>query len=121
MIKASAMWAPAWAQETAYNQQIVIRKAVTEDVAPYLYDENGDPYVGVYRSPGSSTTPAVFGMVTNDRSDVVELLDAAGNPIRPGDPKALPEVQSGGRICGPSTSVRLPHSCHTTMHGVKRS
>ncbi len=47
----------------------------------YLYDESGDPYAGVYRSPGSSTTPVVFGMVVTDRGDVVELLDAAGTPF----------------------------------------
>jgi RHS repeat-associated protein len=47
----------------------------------YLYDENGDPYAGVYRQPANSTSPIVFGMVTTDRGDVVELLDAAGNPF----------------------------------------
>ncbi len=47
----------------------------------YLYDENGRPYAGVYRNPGTSTTPVVFGMVTTDRGDVVELLDASGNPF----------------------------------------
>jgi RHS repeat-associated protein len=47
----------------------------------YLYDENGKPYAGVYRNPGTSTAPVFFGMVTTDRGDVVELLDAAGNPF----------------------------------------
>ena len=45
----------------------------------YLYDENGVPYAGVYRSPASSTSPVVFGMVTSDRGDVLELLDTNGN------------------------------------------
>ena len=47
----------------------------------YLYDENGKPYAGIYRNPGTSTAPVVFTMVTTDRGDVVELLDAAGNPF----------------------------------------
>jgi RHS repeat-associated protein len=47
----------------------------------YLYDENGDAYAGIYRNPQSSSTPIEFGMVTTDRGDVVELLDAAGNPF----------------------------------------
>ena len=44
----------------------------------YLYDENGSLYGGVYRDPATSTTPTVFGMVTTDRGDVVELLDTNG-------------------------------------------
>ncbi len=47
----------------------------------YLYDEAGRLYGGVYRSPATSTTPVFFGVVTTDRGDVVELLDAAGNPF----------------------------------------
>lgn len=45
----------------------------------YLYDENGRPYAGIYRDPATSTTPLVFGMVTTDRGDIVELLDANGD------------------------------------------
>jgi RHS repeat-associated protein len=45
----------------------------------YLYDEYGKPYAGVYRSPSTSTAPVVFGLVTTDRGDVVELLDSSGN------------------------------------------
>jgi RHS repeat-associated protein len=47
----------------------------------YLHDENGVPYGGVYRSPATSTSPTYFTMVTDGRGDVVELLDAAGNPF----------------------------------------
>jgi RHS repeat-associated protein len=47
----------------------------------YLYDEYGKPYAGVYRSPQDSTTPIVFALVTTDRGDVVELLDASGEPF----------------------------------------
>ncbi|MCL4367723.1 MAG: cell wall-binding repeat-containing protein [Actinobacteria bacterium] len=47
----------------------------------YLYDENDRPYAGVYRNPGTSTSPVVFGIVTSDRGDVLELLDANGNPF----------------------------------------
>lgn len=47
----------------------------------YLYDELDRPYAGIYRNPSTSTTPVVFGMVTTNRGDVVELLDAAGNPF----------------------------------------
>ncbi len=47
----------------------------------YLYDEYGKPYAGVYRSPQTSTTPEVFALVTTDRGDVAELLDANGEPF----------------------------------------
>ena len=47
----------------------------------YLYDENGRPYMGVYRTPSTNTSPIVFFLVTTDRGDVVELLDAAGAPF----------------------------------------
>jgi RHS repeat-associated protein len=47
----------------------------------YLYDEYGRPYAGVYRNPGASTTPVVFTLLTTDRGDVVELLDAGGAPF----------------------------------------
>jgi RHS repeat-associated protein len=43
-----------------------------------LYDEDGTPYGGVYRSPSTSTSPTYFTTITNDRGDVVELLDANG-------------------------------------------
>jgi hypothetical protein len=54
----------------------------------YLYDENGRPYAGIYRDPAESTTPVVFGMVTTDRGDIVELLDA--NRVATGHPTAQP-------------------------------
>ena len=41
----------------------------------YLYDGQSRPYAGVY-STAATTTP--FQMVTTDRGDVVELLDASG-------------------------------------------
>jgi RHS repeat-associated protein len=46
----------------------------------YLYDGYGKPYAGVFRdlSANPSTAPVVFAMVTTDREDVVELLDANG-------------------------------------------
>jgi len=47
----------------------------------YLYDEDGNPYGGVYRSPATSTSPTYFSMITTDRGDVVELCDADGNPF----------------------------------------
>jgi RHS repeat-associated protein len=45
----------------------------------YLYDEEGTPYGGVYRSPATSTSPTYFTTITNARGDVCELLDANGN------------------------------------------
>ena len=45
----------------------------------YLYNEDGDPIGGVYRSPANSTSPVFFAMVTNSRGDVCELLDENGN------------------------------------------
>jgi len=45
----------------------------------YLYDEDGAPYGGVYRSPHNSSSPTFFSMITTDRGDVVELLDRDGD------------------------------------------
>ena len=67
----------------------------------YLYDENGRPYAGVYRNPGTSTSPVVFGLVTTDRGDVVELLDASGAPFAAyrydawGNPQGAGNVATG--------------------------
>jgi RHS repeat-associated protein len=51
----------------------------------YLYDEYGKPYASVYRDttgePANWPAPVVFGLVTTDRGDVVELLDASGEPF----------------------------------------
>jgi len=44
----------------------------------YLYDEEGTPYGGVYRSPAASSSPTYFTMITSGHGDVVELLDASG-------------------------------------------
>lgn len=42
----------------------------------YLYDASGRAYAGVYEASDASAT--AFQMVTTDRGDVVELLDASG-------------------------------------------
>jgi RHS repeat-associated protein len=42
----------------------------------YLYDQEGRPFAGVYRSNESGTTE--FAIVTTDRGDVCELADAGG-------------------------------------------
>jgi RHS repeat-associated protein len=50
----------------------------------YLYDEYGRPYGGLYQDrsdPEDPGPPVFFGMVTTDRGDVVELLDANGSPF----------------------------------------
>jgi hypothetical protein len=47
----------------------------------YLYDEYGRPYGGIYRDPADTSSPVFFGMVVTDRGDVVELLDANGDPF----------------------------------------
>ncbi len=52
----------------------------------YLYDEYGRPYGGLYRdttdvNPTKWPEPVFFALVTTDRGDVVELLDADGNPF----------------------------------------
>ncbi len=50
----------------------------------YLYDEYGRPYAGIYRDttdPENPATPVTFALVTTDRGDVVELLDANGTPF----------------------------------------
>ncbi len=47
----------------------------------YLYDEYGRPYAGIYRDttdPENPAAPVTFALVTTDRGDVVELLDANG-------------------------------------------
>ncbi len=45
----------------------------------YLYNEDGTPIGGVYRSPANSTSPVFFAIITNSHGDVSELLDANGN------------------------------------------
>ena len=45
----------------------------------YLYNENGTPIGGIYRSPANSTSPVFFAVITNSHGDVCELLDANGN------------------------------------------
>jgi len=45
----------------------------------YLYDEAGMPYGGLYRENGAG--PLAFLMIISDRGDVLELLDADGNPF----------------------------------------
>lgn len=47
----------------------------------YLYDEEGVPYGGVYRSPSGGSNPTYFTMITNDHGDVLELLDSNGSPF----------------------------------------
>jgi RHS repeat-associated protein len=47
----------------------------------YLHDATGAPYACIYRAPGTSAAPVVFGIITSDRGDVVALLDAAGAPF----------------------------------------
>jgi RHS repeat-associated protein len=44
----------------------------------YLYDQLGRPYAGVYRSPEDSASTVVFELITNDRGDVLELVDTDG-------------------------------------------
>jgi RHS repeat-associated protein len=43
----------------------------------YLYDSSGRAYAGIYEASDASAT--AFQMVTTDRGDVVELLDASGS------------------------------------------
>ncbi len=45
----------------------------------YLYNEDGTPIGGAYRSPANSTSPTFFAMITNSHGDVCELLDSGGN------------------------------------------
>ncbi len=45
----------------------------------YLYDGQGRPYAGVYRSEQDAAVP--FVMVTTDRGDVVELRNTSGSPF----------------------------------------
>ena len=45
----------------------------------YLYNEDGTPIGGIYRSPANSTSPVFFAMITNSHGDVCELLDENGN------------------------------------------
>jgi RHS repeat-associated protein len=67
----------------------------------YLYTGGGRPYAAVYRDPSSSSAPVVFGIVANDRGDVLELLDAAGNPFAAyrydawGNPQGTGSISTG--------------------------
>lgn len=57
-------------------------KVGAEDTATITIarDEAGAPSIGTYTGPGAATTvPFVF--VTTDRGDVIELVDAAGEPF----------------------------------------
>jgi RHS repeat-associated protein len=67
----------------AYDDLTLMRLSATQGSSSwrvdYLYDEDGTPYGGVYRSPATSTSPTYFTTITNGRGDVVELLDANGN------------------------------------------
>jgi RHS repeat-associated protein len=45
----------------------------------YLYDGTQRPYGGIYRA--SDATATLFAMVTTDRGDGAELLDASGTPL----------------------------------------
>jgi len=45
----------------------------------YLYDEEGVPYAGIYRSPASSVSPVLFALIASERGDVLELLDSNGD------------------------------------------
>lgn len=71
----------------------------------YLYDEDGAPYAGVYRSSMCVDAPVVFAMVTASRGDVVELLDLDGVPFVAyrydawGVPDT-PQSRATGRIAG---------------------
>jgi len=47
----------------------------------YLYDEEGVPYGGVYRSPTDTGSPVFFAVLTDQHGDVLELLDANGDPF----------------------------------------
>jgi len=77
----------------------------------YLYDEYGRPYGGVYRSPATSASPVFFGMVLTDRGDVVELLDAAGNPFAAyrydawGNPQGLGTDNDGSGLWYQTTTL----------------
>ncbi|MDO8962948.1 MAG: RHS repeat-associated core domain-containing protein, partial [Coriobacteriia bacterium] len=46
----------------------------------YLYDAASRPYAGIYRT-SESTAPTLFALVTTDRGDVTELLDASATPL----------------------------------------
>jgi RHS repeat-associated protein len=63
--------------QTLLSQQVV--SGSNSWRVDYLYNENGTPIGGVYRSPATSSAPVFFAMITNSHSDVCELLDANGN------------------------------------------
>jgi RHS repeat-associated protein len=67
----------------SYDGLTLLKLAATQGSSSwridYLYDEDGTPYGGVYRSPSNSTSPTYFTMITNGHGDVLELLDANGN------------------------------------------
>ena len=63
--------------QTLMSQQVV--SGSNSWRVDYLYNENGTPIGGVYRSPATSTSPVFFAIITNSHGDVCELLDANGN------------------------------------------
>ena len=62
---------------TLMSQQVV--SGASSWRVDYLYNEEGMPIGGVYRSPATSTSPVFFAIITNSRGDVCELLDSGGN------------------------------------------
>ena len=73
----------------------------------YLYDEDGTPYGGVYRSPATSTCPTYFTTITNARGDVVELLDANGTAFAAYHYDAWGLPQGSGQLHHQLTSTSL--------------
>lgn len=46
----------------------------------YVYDESGRPYLGIYRSTAQGSL-VIFTLLSNDRGDVLSLLDSSGAPF----------------------------------------
>lgn len=80
----SKVTTPGGSTETTYTHDsltllgLVSESSGSTTKLTYLYDDAGRPYAGLVTLPGT-TTPVVFGTVTTDRGDVVELLDASGD------------------------------------------
>ena len=77
----SSSWTTNWVYDGAKLMSMTVTAGSSTYRIDYLYDENGTPYGGVYRSPATSTSPTYFTIVTDQHGNVRELLDAAGNPF----------------------------------------
>lgn len=85
------------------------RTATRSTKLAYLYDESGRPYAGIVTLP--DTSPILFGLVTTDRGDVVELVDGTGTAFALylydayGNPTGTETTSTPGGLSAPDAAM----------------